>query len=211
MICLSSTHWIQSSSGALISRASGEVGSVVSTFRSLRIAVADDDPRIRDFLNRALTLLGHQVVGLAADGNELVELCLLTAPDLILTDIHMPGANGLEAIQRIWRTALVPAIVLTGLPDQDLGASANVRQAALCLMKPVPLAELARAIVTAAARLPRPIADGADKRRPTEPRLVNRRTGTAAGARDGEPSTRGERPRTTSYWDQPAAQTKSVP
>lgn len=170
--------------------------------------MADDDPRIRDFLDRALTLLGHQVVGLAADGNELVELCLLTAPDLILTDIHMPGANGLEAIQRIWRNAIVPAIVLTGLPDQDLFKRANVRQAALCLMKPVPLAELARAIMTA-ARFP-PTIDESDKRRPTEPRRADRRTSSAARNRaDGDSSTRAERPRTTDRRDQPAAQTRS--
>lgn len=184
---------------------------VSSSFRSLRIAVADDDPRIRDFLERALTLLGHQVVGVAADGNELVELCLVTAPDLILTDIHMPGANGLEAIQRVWRTAIVPAIVLTGLPDQDLTTGANLRQAALCLTKPVPLAELARAIMTA-ARFPRTVDDESDKRRPTEPRRADRRTSSVAANRaDAEPSTRAERPRTTDRRDQPAAQTKSAP
>lgn len=199
----------------ILSRTGGEAGSDVSnSFRSLRIVVADDDPRIRDFLKRALTLLGHQVVGLAADGNELVELCLLTAPDLILTDIHMPGANGLEAIQRVWRTAIVPAIVLTGLPDQDLAAGTNVRQAALCLMKPVPLAELARAILTAASRYPGNLDPSGDKRRPTEPRRADRRTssGSATGAiHDEAPPTTAERPRTTGCRGQSAAQANSAP
>jgi CheY-like chemotaxis protein len=182
------------------------VGSIVSTFRSLRIAIADDDARIRDFLERALILLGHQVVGVAANGNELVDLCLLTRPDLILTDVHMPGANGLEAIQRIWRTVMVPAIVLTGLPDQELLAGNNVRHSALCLMKPVPLAELARAIVTAASPSPRSGEAESGKRRPAEPRRPDRRTSLEIAAdrprddtRPGDDSRRmaGERPRVT--------------
>ena len=42
--------------------------------RSLKIAVADDELDMRDYFQQILPLLGHQVVGVAKDGRELVEL-----------------------------------------------------------------------------------------------------------------------------------------
>lgn len=119
--------------------------------RPLRIAVADDDPRLRDFFERALTWLGHQVVVLAADGEELVAGCLKSQPDLVITDVHMPRLNGAEAVQRIWQTSHVPVILVTGLPDADL-LGRQPSHAPVYLMKPVPLVELGQAIARAAAR-----------------------------------------------------------
>ena len=42
---------------------------------SLRIAVADDEPDMRDYFKKSLLRLGHQVVAVAKNGRELVELC----------------------------------------------------------------------------------------------------------------------------------------
>jgi CheY-like chemotaxis protein len=120
--------------------------------RPLRIAVADDDARVRDFFKRALTLLGYEVVVLAADGEELVAGCINSQPDVIITDVHMPGLNGAEAVRRIWQTRQVPAILLTGLPDVDLLKGNKLLPTPLFLMKPVPLVELRQAILRAAAR-----------------------------------------------------------
>lgn len=119
--------------------------------RPLRIAVADDDPRLRDFFERALTWLGHKVVVLAADGEELVAGCLHCEPDLIITDVHMPRLNGAEAVRRIWQTGHVPAILVTGLPDADLLTRQQL-STPIYLMKPVPLVELGQAIARAVAR-----------------------------------------------------------
>ena len=129
---------------------------VSSLNRRLRIAVADDDPRIRDFFERALSLLGYQVVVLAADGEELVAGCRSSAPDIIITDMHMPRLSGAEAVRRIWQTRQVPAILITGLPDADAVGGQSAQQTPLYLVKPVPLMELRRAISLAAARRPSP-------------------------------------------------------
>ena len=43
--------------------------------RALRIAVADDEPDVRDYFRRLLPRLGHQVVAVAQTGRELVEQC----------------------------------------------------------------------------------------------------------------------------------------
>ncbi len=54
----------------------------------LRIAVADDEPDMRDYFARILPRLGHQVVAQAHDGRELVEQCRAAQPDLVITDIR---------------------------------------------------------------------------------------------------------------------------
>ena len=48
--------------------------------RSLRIAVADDEPDMRDWFRTILPLLGHEVVAVAEDGRDLIEKCRATRP-----------------------------------------------------------------------------------------------------------------------------------
>lgn len=96
---------------------------------SLRIVIADDDSDMLESLLEILRSLGHQVVGAAEDGDELVEVCRRELPDLILTDIRMPRKDGLEAILEINREVPAPAIVISGLVDEtimDKAAEANV-------------------------------------------------------------------------------------
>lgn len=59
--------------------------------RSLRIVVADDEVDPRDYLETLLPRLGHELVGLAENGHQLVELCESQRPGLVITDVTMPG------------------------------------------------------------------------------------------------------------------------
>jgi CheY-like chemotaxis protein len=68
---------------------------------SLKIAIADDELDMRDYFQQILPLLGHQVIAVARDGRELVDLCAATRPDLVITDIKMPDMDGIEAATRI--------------------------------------------------------------------------------------------------------------
>ena len=52
---------------------------------SLRIAIADDEPDMRDYFQEVLPRMGHTVVALAQNGRELVDLCRATNPDLVIT------------------------------------------------------------------------------------------------------------------------------
>lgn len=81
--------------------------------RKLRIAIADDEEDIRQYFRRLLPRLGHELVGEAKNGRELVELCRTTKPDLIITDVRMPELNGLKAATEIRKTLSVPIIVLS--------------------------------------------------------------------------------------------------
>ncbi|MEE9386865.1 MAG: response regulator [Nannocystaceae bacterium] len=66
----------------------------------LKLLIADDDATTRRILNRAIALLGHEVVSVN-DGKALVERFSEVSPDLVLTDWRMPEMDGVEAIQRI--------------------------------------------------------------------------------------------------------------
>jgi CheY-like chemotaxis protein len=81
-----------------------------------KILVIEDDDVMRELMRMALERHGYQVV-LAADGVQGFELALETTPDLIITDITMPGADGVHLIRRIRDTnavSKIPILVTTG-------------------------------------------------------------------------------------------------
>ena len=86
-----------------------------------RIVVVDDHELFRESLVTLLSMEQDlEVVGRAGNGEEAVEVVAATQPDLVLMDIHMPIAGGLEATERI-RT-LYPAtrvLILSISHDED--------------------------------------------------------------------------------------------
>jgi response regulator NasT len=81
--------------------------------KSLRIAVADDEQDVRDYFRVMLPRLGHEVVGLASTGRELVNLCREHHPDLIVADVRMPDMDGDVAIQQICQSSPTPFILVS--------------------------------------------------------------------------------------------------
>ena len=84
--------------------------------RAPRILVVDDSRSVRTLLERLLGEWGCEVT-VAAEGQEaLIQLNLGTAFDLIVTDLEMPGINGLELLRRLSqdpRWQAVPSLVLS--------------------------------------------------------------------------------------------------
>jgi two-component system, NtrC family, response regulator HydG len=72
-----------------------------------RLLVADDDPGLRESLNRTLTRAGYGVL-LASDGRAALELLQGGGIDLVLTDLKMPGLTGIELLRAV--KAIVPDI-----------------------------------------------------------------------------------------------------
>ncbi len=119
---------------------------------SLSIAVADDEPRMRDYYCSTLPLLGHRVVVVARDGREMVEACRNTLPDLIITDIKMPDMDGIDAVREVVRGEPIPIILVSAYHDAELLDRAHREHILAYLVKPIKQADLEVAISVAMRR-----------------------------------------------------------
>jgi response regulator NasT len=120
--------------------------------QTLRIAVADDEQDMRDFLERMLPLLGHQVVSIAETGRELVDHCQTLKPDLIITDINMPDMDGIEAASIIGQECPTPVILVSAYHDAETVERAEADHVLAYLVKPIGKADLQPAIGLAMRR-----------------------------------------------------------
>jgi response regulator NasT len=119
--------------------------------RNLRIAVADDERNMREYLGELLPRLGHQVV-VARDGRQLLELCRAGEPDLVITDIRMGEPDGLEAAGLINQERTVPVILVSAYHDPELRARAMQQHVMAYLVKPIKQEDLESAIDLAMLR-----------------------------------------------------------
>jgi two-component system, chemotaxis family, protein-glutamate methylesterase/glutaminase len=106
----------------------------------IRVIVADDSPTARQLLVEALhSDPGIRVIAEARDGLEAIDLVTRHRPDVVLMDVHMPGANGLEATREIMVRAPTPIVIVsaaTTRDDVDLSLSATQAGALIALPKP---------------------------------------------------------------------------
>lgn len=84
-----------------------------------RILVIDDDAQVRRIVVRVLTGAGHSAVEVA-DGQQGIALLRDQAPDLVLTDLVMPGKEGIETIREI--RAIVPEAKLIAMSGSAAGS-----------------------------------------------------------------------------------------
>jgi len=80
-----------------------------------RILVIEDDDETRELLRMALEKRGYEVT-VAEDGVRGYDTALFLKPDLIITDIQMPGADGVHVVRRVRDTASlekIPILVTT--------------------------------------------------------------------------------------------------
>lgn len=105
-----------------------------------RILLAEDDESLRGFLARALEKAGYEVTA-CADGDEAA--AALDEPwDLLLTDIVMPGMDGIEVARLAGaKRPGAPIMFITGFAAVSLAAEAAVPGAKV-LSKPVHLREI---------------------------------------------------------------------
>lgn len=70
--------------------------------KPIRVLVADDHTILREGIVALLERSGEcLVVGQASDGSATVEMALRLRPDVVVTDISMPGLNGIEVVRRL--------------------------------------------------------------------------------------------------------------
>jgi two-component system, OmpR family, response regulator MprA len=126
----------------------------------MRILVVDDEPAVRDAVERALRLEGHDVL-LAADGGQALEALDIRPPDAVVLDVLMPRVDGLELCRRMRdRGDRTPVLMLTArdaVSDRVAGLDAGADD---YLVKPFALEELLARV----RALLRRAAPGADRR-----------------------------------------------
>jgi DNA-binding NarL/FixJ family response regulator len=87
----------------------------------IRVALADDQDLVRDALRALLERLELEVVLSAADGAELLERIGATSADVILSDIKMPGLDGISMVRELrGRGNRTPVVMLTTFEDSNL-------------------------------------------------------------------------------------------
>ncbi len=111
-----------------------------------RVLIADDDADMRRALKRILRV-GQYEIDTAANMTEAVKYVHHGCYDAILSDIHMPDANGIELLREVRSRDLdVPVILMTGLPEIETAIRAVEYGAFRYLQKPVAPDELKQVI-----------------------------------------------------------------
>jgi AmiR/NasT family two-component response regulator len=124
-----------------------------TTSPSLKVVIVEDDATIRLFLKDTLEkTLGHQVVGEAATGTDMVRTVLAAEPDVVVFDIHLPRLNGLDALRQIYQERIVAAVAITADRDADLVRRALEEHVLAFLVKPIEAHQLGPALLVAWAR-----------------------------------------------------------
>lgn len=108
-----------------------------------RVLLADDEPLIRNTLTAILTGAGCEVQ-IARDGEMLLEALAAGAkPDVVITDLIMPGLSGLRLVQTLEATyPRCPLILMTGYIGEDISAALSPRVHRRLLRKPFSRIEL---------------------------------------------------------------------
>lgn len=115
----------------------------------MKIAIIEDEPRIREGIRKLLTKAddAFQVVGEAENGREGMELLLREKPDLALVDIRMPEMDGIEMLQAVQERGLKPeVIILSAYSDFSYAQRAMKLGVSEYLLKPIVINDLLGAV-----------------------------------------------------------------
>jgi DNA-binding NarL/FixJ family response regulator len=114
----------------------------------IQVVLADDHDLVRSGIKALLsTVEGVQVIAEARNGNELLQLLESVKPDVVMTDISMPGMDGITAIAEIHaRFPDVRVLVLSMYDTVDFVKRAVANGACGYLMKDAPPFELEQAL-----------------------------------------------------------------
>ena len=121
-----------------------------------RVVIVEDSKLLRIGMIHTLNWqsLDCQVVGSAGDGLEGLQVICDTNPDIVMTDIRMPGLDGLEMIQAAREKGRSPAVIIVSGYDEFSYAQQAVKLGAVeYLVKPMEDEDTYRAIRAACARV----------------------------------------------------------
>lgn len=108
-----------------------------------RIMIMEDDEDIVEYLKVFLLDKGYEIAGLAASGEDAIEVAKTCRPDLLIADIQLEGKmDGIEASSAIREMLHIPILFLTAHSHQHLFDRAKITRPFAYLLKPVEPREL---------------------------------------------------------------------
>jgi two-component system KDP operon response regulator KdpE len=119
---------------------------------AMRILVVDDEPQITRVLRTSLQSNGHEV-SVAHDGESAIAQFMKTRPELVITDLAMPGMSGIELTHAIREHSQVPVIVLSVRGQDSVKVSALDEGADDYITKPFSIQELLARVRVQSRRL----------------------------------------------------------
>lgn len=146
---------------AELSQLDNRVGSAESGPLRLRILVAEDDPDLlrlyatqlkRWPMQPEVTLMDNAIAALLSIGRE--------PPDLLITDLHMPGVDGFSVLRVLQRTpelSHLKIVVVSGLSASAIAERGGIAPGLEILPKPVPFARLLEIASALQPARPRPL------------------------------------------------------
>jgi len=103
-----------------------------------RILIVEDEAIIAADLQRRLTLMGYEVVGMAASGEVAVRLARTLEPELVLMDINLQGEmDGTQAAHQLHAELQLPVVYLTASSDVSVVGRAKLTDAFGYVLKPL--------------------------------------------------------------------------
>ncbi len=87
----------------------------------IRVVIVDDELSYRTALQKTLTMMSEcEVMAVCRDGQEALEFCLKTPPDVLLSDVNMPRMTGIELTRKLLKQEKqVNVVILTVQEDED--------------------------------------------------------------------------------------------
>jgi two-component system, NarL family, response regulator DegU len=97
----------------------------------VRILLADDHSLFREGLKRILNMEpGFRVIAECADGQQALDKCRELQPDVVLLDINMPVANGVQVTEELYRTMPELRIIILSIHDDESYVFETLRKGA---------------------------------------------------------------------------------
>jgi CheY-like chemotaxis protein len=125
---------------------------VTTSLAGVTLLVVDDDPHVRGLYVTVLRQAGASVMstGMASEAVGLIELQL---PDVVITDLNMPGHDGIWLLRELKaRSPGLPVILISGPVEESRRDKLVELGFANVLTKPLPLSDLANAVARVVGR-----------------------------------------------------------
>lgn len=112
----------------------------------LTILILDSEPIVREALARILSDSGYTVES-ASTLSDALAIMRLDCPDLLITNVHLADATGLEALHKVRAECPdLPLLMVPGLPDSDLIGTLTKADNVMIFPKPFPAGDLVREV-----------------------------------------------------------------